>query len=242
MAVIPKETFVPVEAKPIRQHIKILLYGTPGGGKSFTAIEFAAGLSKSKIGVIDTEKGRISDYADKHNFLVITLDEAPQAPEWYRCHPDRILNAYNALVKAGCDVIILDSLSDMWAYTLLFKNALDIEYKMPAKAAGEAFGAFDKTHDRLTNDAIHVIVTCKETVETNKETRVTTAAPKLRGKAEYNYDFVMRMEDGGKATVTKTQLPEFQGKKISQPTAEIAKGLLQHKLKKVQAVSKGENK
>ncbi len=97
----------------VRKAIPLLLglYGLSGGGKTLSALKIARGLvgPGGKIGLIDTENGRGSMYADDPEiggYLVIEMAE-PFAPP-------RFAEAVKALESAGCGAIIVDSFSHEW--------------------------------------------------------------------------------------------------------------------------------
>ena len=52
---------------------RIALIGPSGSGKTYTALIFA-GVLGSNIGVIDTENGSASKYADEFDFVTLNLD------------------------------------------------------------------------------------------------------------------------------------------------------------------------
>jgi hypothetical protein len=100
-------SFTPRPAK--REHLRLLLglAGGTGSGKTFTAMTIAAGLSgDERFGVVDTENGRASHYADDFQFDVVDLP-APFTPQRYEA-------AIEALVKTGRKVIVVDSQSHEW--------------------------------------------------------------------------------------------------------------------------------
>lgn len=91
------------------------MVGPTNSGKTLSALLLSAGLMPgAKIGVIDTERGRASLYADNRRVLaalpqgydVIELD-APYTPKRY-------VEAIDLLEKKGYDICIPDSFSDAW--------------------------------------------------------------------------------------------------------------------------------
>jgi hypothetical protein len=85
--------------------IKLGITGPSGSGKTYSALEIATGLG-GKIAVIDTENGSASLYSDRFEFDTLEL-RAPFTTEKY-------IEAINDAVKAGYDVLIIDSLSHAW--------------------------------------------------------------------------------------------------------------------------------
>jgi hypothetical protein len=96
--------------KASRENISlwINLIGGTGSGKTMTAMRLASGMSEGKpFVVIDTENGRARHYADQFNFDCGDLRE-PFSPEAYT-------EAIHAADKAGYPVIVVDSVSHVWA-------------------------------------------------------------------------------------------------------------------------------
>lgn len=98
-----------------RQGARLLiqLSGVSGSGKTYTALHLALGLAGgdgSKVLLIDTENRRGSLYAnclpDGKKFKVIDF-YAPFSPERY-------CQAIDAAVKAGAEVIVIDSVTHEW--------------------------------------------------------------------------------------------------------------------------------
>jgi hypothetical protein len=94
-------------------HLLIQLSGVSGGGKTYTALQIAYGLTGgdgSKIIGIDTENRRMSLNADilpgKERFRIIDF-YAPFSP-------DRYIEAIDAACNAGAEVIVIDSVSHEW--------------------------------------------------------------------------------------------------------------------------------
>jgi len=98
-----------------RQGVKAVFAfsGSTGGGKTFTALQFAYGLANKqahKIGLLDTENGRGRLYDKKlpcgKQFYYVALDP-PFTPERY-------IEGIKVLEDIGVDVIIIDSVSHEW--------------------------------------------------------------------------------------------------------------------------------
>jgi hypothetical protein len=92
------------------QNIPLLigLVGGTGSGKTFTGMRLASGIAGDKpFAVIDTENGRALHYADQFKFDHADL-RAPFRPEAY-------IEAIKAADAAGYPVIMVDSVSHVWA-------------------------------------------------------------------------------------------------------------------------------
>lgn len=96
--------------KATRDNVNLLigLIAPSGGGKTYTALRLASGMSGDKpFAFIDTEAGRGKHYADQFNF-----DYAELKPPF---SPDRYADAIIAAEKAGYGVCVVDSMSHEWA-------------------------------------------------------------------------------------------------------------------------------
>lgn len=96
--------------KAVREQVGLLIgcVGASGSGKTFSALRLATGMSGGKpFCVIDTEAGRAKHYADQFNFDHGDL-HAPFRPGAYA-------DAIEMADKAGYPVIVVDSMSHVWA-------------------------------------------------------------------------------------------------------------------------------
>lgn len=105
------------EAEREGARLVIGLGGVSGGGKTFTALQLAWGMANydsKKVGFICTENRRGRLYSDAlrdadgvvHKFLIGDL-----APPF---SPARYIEAIQAFVKAGVEVLVIDSVSHEW--------------------------------------------------------------------------------------------------------------------------------
>jgi hypothetical protein len=133
--------------------IKMALQGSSGCGKSLSALLLAKGLSNdnlAKVAVVDTENDSADLYAHLGDYNVLAL-QPPFTPEKY-------IEAIEVCEKAGMEVIILDSISQVW------DELLDFHSKLP----GNSFANWSKVTPRqkafinkiLQADA-HVIATMR---------------------------------------------------------------------------------
>lgn len=100
-------TFQPAERKDVKA--LILLAGTSGSGKTYSAILMARGLvgPEGRIGFIDTESGRGSHYSNLAGGYAIAELHPPFTPHRY-------IEAVDAAEAAGYDALIIDSISHEW--------------------------------------------------------------------------------------------------------------------------------
>ncbi len=96
--------------KATRQKAKIRLglSAVSGGGKTYTALLIAYGLTEdwNKIAIIDTENNSADLYAHLGDYNVLPLSP-PFSPEAY-------IKAIDDCEKAGMEVIIIDSIAHEW--------------------------------------------------------------------------------------------------------------------------------
>jgi hypothetical protein len=145
--------------------IRIGMSGPPGGGKTFSALLLAYGLTSdwSKIAVIDTENGSASLYSHLGEFLTIDL-QAPYSPE-------RFIEAIKMCEKEDMEVIIIDSASHEWSG---IGGCLEINDTLAsAKYKGNGWAAWNETtprHDKFTNawlnSSVHTILCTRSKVDT----------------------------------------------------------------------------
>jgi len=133
--------------------IKMALQGSSGCGKSLSSLLLAKGLTNdnlAKVAVIDTENGSADLYAHLGDYNVLAL-QPPYTPEKY-------IEAIEVCENAGMEVIILDSISQVW------DELLDFHSKLP----GNSFANWSKVTPRqkafinkiLQADA-HIIATMR---------------------------------------------------------------------------------
>jgi hypothetical protein len=143
--------------KATRKQVKLRLNisAPSGAGKTYSALRMAKGLCGdwSKVAVIDTENGSASLYSDLGEFNVIDL-HPPFRPEKY-------IEAINACVEGGIEVIIIDSSTHEWA-CLIEENELLAQ----SKYRGNTWSAWSQTtprHDKFINAVLHCpvhVITC----------------------------------------------------------------------------------
>jgi len=94
----------------VRENVGLIigLAGGTGSGKTYTAMRLAAGIAGDRpFCVIDTEAGRAKHYADQ-----FTFDHGDLAPPF---RPAAYTEAIQAADRAGYPVIVVDSMSHVWA-------------------------------------------------------------------------------------------------------------------------------
>ncbi|HSZ84877.1 MAG TPA: AAA family ATPase [Puia sp.] len=209
-----------------KARIKLGLQGPSGSGKTFSALLLAYGLTDdwSKIAVIDTENHSADLYAHLGNYFTLTL-ESPFSPEIY-------VEAIVTCVKAGIEVVIIDSVSHEWEGA---GGILEIHSGM----TGNSFTNWSKVTPRhnkfiqeILQSPIHVIATIRskqDYILNDKNGKQVPEKIGLKGVTKEGLDYELTLvfnldiKHNAVASKDRTSLfidkPEFQistatGKKI----------------------------
>jgi hypothetical protein len=144
--------------------LRVGLSGPSGSGKTYSALLLASGITSwDKIAVIDTENGSGELYAHLGKYNAMTL-EAPYTPERY-------IEAIDACISSGMEVVILDSVSHEWEGS---GGCLEInEMIAQAKYKGNTWAAWNETTKRhrkfiekITSAKVHIITTARSKTDT----------------------------------------------------------------------------
>ena len=201
-----------VKAKKEKIWTKVLLGGSSGSGKTYSALRLATGLAKkcgSGIAAIDTEAGRIRYYANEFDFSDMQLTE-PFTPEKY-------IEAINEAVSSGYKVLIIDSISHEWNY------CVDIHDKMPGNSWtnwSKVTPRHDAFMEKILQAPIHIIATVRGKDEYVLEEKNGKQTPKKvglgfkqRDGVEYNYTATFNIaQDTHIAEATKDNTHIFEGR------------------------------
>lgn len=201
-----------VKAKKEKIWTKVLLGGSSGSGKTYSALRLATGLAKkcgSGIAAIDTEAGRICYYANEFDFSYAQLTE-PFTPEKY-------IEAINDAVSSGFKVLIIDSISHEWNY------CVDIHDKMPGNSWtnwSKVTPRHDAFMEKILQAPIHIIATVRGKDEYVLEEKNGKQTPKKvglgfkqRDGVEYNYTATFNIaQDTHIAEATKDNTHIFEGR------------------------------
>jgi len=227
---MPSETFEIRRAERKQARLRLAVCAASGGGKTWTSLELAfgivdelldrkvlAGTAEGKIGMIDTERRSGQLYA--HLGAYDTIDLGPPYTV------ERYVGAMQALERAGCAVIILDSISHAWAGAGGVLALLDrFEDRQRFSAFGSTVNpAQDEFVDAMLRSPCHVIATMRSKtawVLEDKQTRSgsTVKAPRRIGLApvqrpgiEYEFTTLVDLDtDTHRASVVKNRCPVFQ--------------------------------
>nr|WP_315189867.1 AAA family ATPase [uncultured Flavobacterium sp.] len=191
--------------------IKMALQGPSGSGKTMSAILLAKGLTNgdlSKVAIIDSEAGSSNLYSHLGGYNVLNLDN-PHSP-------DRYIEAIDICIKAGMEVVILDSISHCWDYLLDYHSNLQ----------GNSFVNWAKIKpmekkfvDKILQSDIHFIATMRvkqDYVINEKNGKMVPEKVGLKAiqRDEISYEFTIVFDIDSKhyASASKDRTLLFEGK------------------------------
>jgi hypothetical protein len=194
------------KAKRQKRPLKIMLEGLSGRGKTYTALRMAFAMRRLGIGkkivVIDSENKSADLYAgivedgEAWDYDVATLPPPDRNPLGYT-------RAYEAVIEAGFDIIIPDSLTHAW------KGALSKVDEVAASHKGDKFGAgwrtvspeLERMFQTLTDDRAHLLATSRvkgdyEVIKSDGRTQIKKVGLKAdqRADSEYEFDALVRLD------------------------------------------------
>jgi hypothetical protein len=213
-----------------RAKLRLGMSGPAGSGKSYSALLIASGLG-GRIGMIDTEHGSGDLYAD---LLPEGYDVLSLSPPYT---PARYIEAIHALEQAGCDVIIVDSLTHAWAGE---GGSLDRQGKIADKSGNswQAWRQITPEHNALVEALLqspsHIIATMRAKTEYVQErddrtgksvVRKIGLAPVMRDGIEYEFTVFLELDVQHMAFVGKDRTRLLDGT-IFKPSRETGEQLL----------------
>jgi DNA polymerase III delta prime subunit len=202
--------------KATKENIKLrmALYGPPGCGKTYTALQLASCLGK-RIGLIDTEYGSSRKYADLFDFEVLKLS---------KFGPSQYYNAIASAEESGFDYLIIDSLSHAWYAELEAVGSDDRNWARIRPLERQLW-------DKISSSSCHMIVTMRSKVEYVHgnagiqgitTVRMIGTNPIQREGCEYDFDICGLMDDQNTLTVSKSRCHEISGGVYPKPAKELA--------------------
>lgn len=214
------------KASRTAQKLKIGITGPSGAGKTLGALALAHQLG-SRIAVIDTENGSASLYADRYGFDTLEIGP-PYVTEKY-------IEAVNAAVGVGYDVLVIDSISHQWdgdGGILQRKEATDAR-------GGNHFSnwqPFTKEHNEfrslLLHAPVHVLATMRSKMAYSqeeggkKQVKKVGLQPIQREGMEYEFTVTFDVQMDHKAAASKDRTSLFAGKLTDLLHASTGKALL----------------
>ena len=227
--------FLVQDAERLKLKARIGLTGPTNSGKTYTALIIAKGLLQgdhdnidwSKVGIVDSERKRSLFYANdgtfgKFKFIDLT---PPYSPDRYKA-------AIQALLNAGCEVIIIDSITHAWSGT---GGVLDIVNQRTSNSSSknsykDGWGGVDGGSaqqnaliDFIMSINAHTICTFRSKMESVMEKdegtgrtniRKVGLKPIQRDDLEYEFDITLDLDkDTHSAHVTKNTVQSIDSKK-----------------------------
>jgi hypothetical protein len=217
------------QATRTKAKIRLGLSAVSGGGKTYSAIKIAKGLSAgnlSKVAIIDTENGSADLYAHLGNYNVLTL-HPPYTPERY-------VECIKSCEEAGMEVIIVDSITHEW-------NGKGGILEIHSSMTGNSFTNWSsltprhqKFIDAILQSKCHVITTVRRkqdydlSKDSNGKTKVEKAGLKEETREGFEYELTANIELDIKhnATALKDRTGLFMDKPAFTPSEETGKMLL----------------
>lgn len=209
-----------------RQNVKIKmgLQSPSGGGKSYSALLLAYGITNdwSKIAIIDTENHSSELYSHLGAYNVLNI-EAPFSPERYE-------QAINICLNAQMEVIIIDSISHEWDYIV----------EEHGKLAGNSYtnwAKFTPRHQQFINTIlqanIHIICTIRTKQDYVLQEKNGKQIPEKvglkpiqRDGIDYEFTLVFDIDIKHNATVSKDRTGLFVNKPDMMLSSEIGQQIV----------------
>lgn len=204
-------TFQKAERKKVK--LKIGITGPSGSGKSYSALRLARGIAgkAGRVALINTERNRGEIYATEFEYDMLDL-----VPPF---SPERFIQALDAALAGGYDVVIIDSASHEW----IGEGGI---LHMADKMQGNSFANWAKLTprhdafiDRITSSDVHVIVCMRgkdeyvlEEDEKGKQVpRKIGLGSRQRDGFEYEFHVAFNLDMQHTATVAKDNSHLFDG-------------------------------
>jgi DNA polymerase III delta prime subunit len=205
--------------KATKENIKLrmALYGPPGCGKTYTALQLASCLGK-RIGLIDTEHGSSRKYGNLFNFEVLELS---------KFGPSQYYNAIESAEESGFDYLIIDSLSHAW-YAELDSVGSDVRNWAKIRPIER------QLWDKIISSSCHIIATMRSKIEyeygateisgKQKMTSVRKigTAPIQKEGSEYELDICGLLDDQNTLMISKSRCPEINNGIYPKPGKKFA--------------------
>lgn len=219
--------------KATRQKAKMRLgiAGPSGSGKTYSALLIASGMTSwEKIAVIDTENGSADLYESLGNYNVLPIT-APYAPEKY-------VQAIAECVKAGMEVIVIDSITHEWSGK---GGCLDIHEQvtsgMKIPNSFTAWAQVTPRHqafiDAILQCPVHIITTVRSKTDYVLTEKNGKQVPQKVGMAsqtrdgfEYELTVSFDLDQDHKAFTSKDRTGLFSGKGSFVPSAATGSAIL----------------
>jgi hypothetical protein len=203
--------------------IRLAFSGPAGSGKTYSALSVASHLS-NKIGLIDTERGSASRYADVFSFDTCELNEH---------HPAKYIEAIKSAESAGYEVVIIDSLSHAWY--------AELELVGNNRGGGANFDGWKnvrpwerKLLDTIIGSRSHIIATMRSKTEWDTTQRDSNGkmkpvkigtTPVQTQSIDYEFDLAGELSYDHTFYISKSRCSELQNTSWLKPGEELAEVL-----------------
>lgn len=210
-----------------RAKLRAALFGPAGSGKTMSALRIATGLG-GRIGVIDTERGSASLYADRFHFDVLELGKGEWGVRDY-------CEAIREMADAGIEVLVIDSLSHCWQELLQ-----EVEQIAKARYRGNTWSAWSEGTplqrdlvDALLTFPGHVLATMRSKTEwTTGESKSGKTTPQRVGLApeqgkgiEYEFSLLIELAPDHTCNIIKDRTGKFQDQFLAKPGEDFGRQL-----------------
>lgn len=189
------------KAKAEQAALKMGIYGSPGAGKTFTALLIGEGLAKmtgKRIAVVDTERG-----TDFYCQAVPTRPVHPEAFDFDALYTRSITEVLSEVKKIDTEqygVVILDSITHVWdAAIAAYGGNTTRAGTIPFHAWSKIKKPYKELMSFLLGSPLHVIIcgrqkTVYEEDEDTGETKAAGVAMRAEGETPYEPHILIRME------------------------------------------------
>lgn len=231
------------KAERKKAKLRLGIMGASGSGKTWSALEIAFGMASSdKIFFIDTESGRGELYqGEKSKYDTGTIFDYNYCRLDAPYSPDRYIAAMKEAETAGCEVLIIDSLSHAWSGE---GGVLSIVEKAGGQFNGWRYGTPKQNAliDAIIQSKMHIICNLRSkteyVVEKNEQgkhaPRKIGLAPVQRPEFEYEFTLFMNMNQEHIATVIKDNTDLFIDPFIK-PSSDMGRKLMEWLNKGIEA-------
>ena len=216
------------KAERRKAKLRLGITGPAGSGKTYGALLIAFGLG-GRIAMIDTENGSGDLYSALGDYDICSIS-APFSVQKY-------IDAIKTAESANYDVIIIDSLSHVWAGE---GGLLDMQGKIADTGKKNNYAAWrevtplhNKLIDTMLSSKCHIIATMRSKtdyiqVENDKgkfEIRKVGLAPVQRDGMEYEFGVVFDLGINHIVNVSKDRTSLFDGEvfKLSKEIGQVLK-------------------
>lgn len=235
------------KAQPKQAHLKLMIYGPTGCGKTFTSLLVAEGLAKrcgKRVAFVDTEyAGGGSDFYAQE---VHQRKVHPASFDFDRVETKSLavcVKEIHALDPETHGVVVIDSLSALWQAAMDAYEGKKVgrdQDKIPIHAWGKIKAPFKGSLIQWLIEApFHVIVCSRQKNQydtTGGDWTLSRVAPRVEGETEYEFPLVWRMfehrDDKGAASAwmavaEKDRTGILSGRIIKNPSFSTVEPILE---------------